>query len=72
MTRYDAYVLRFWRSTGKDGLQWRGKLAHVGRGDSVQFSDVEALLQHIRHVAEYEDERGTGAGWVGGDRVSEL
>ncbi len=69
MTRYDAYVLRLWRSTGKEGPQWRGRLDRLGQGDSVQFSDIEALLRYIRHVAGQEsahrdltDEHVKGAG----------
>jgi len=69
MTRYDAYVLRLWRSTGKDGPQWRGRLDHLGHGDSVQFSDLDALLQFLGNVAGHEsahrdltDEQVKGAG----------
>jgi hypothetical protein len=57
MTRYDAYVLRFWRSTGMEGPQWKGKLEHLGQGESAQFDDLEALLRYIRAIAGVERER---------------
>ncbi len=51
MSRYDAYVLRFWRSNGVDGLQWRCQMVHLGHGDAVEFADLEALLRHVRSIA---------------------
>ncbi len=70
MTRYDAYVLRFWQSTGKDGPQWKGRIEHLGRGESVQFDNLEALLHHIRTIAGVERglgsmDRGPGHGEAG-------
>ena len=61
MTRYDAYVLRFWRSTGKEGPQWKGRLEHLGHSESAQFDDLEALLRHIRSIAGVERDGGTHA-----------
>jgi hypothetical protein len=51
MASYDAYVLRFWRSAGKDGPQWKAGVEHLGQGESARFDDLEALLRYIRDVA---------------------
>ena len=62
MSRYDAYILRFWRSSGTDGPQWTCKLVHLGEGETAQFDDLEALLEHIRTiVGEVSDRDGTAA-----------
>lgn len=51
MPEYDAYLLRLWRSTGSTGRQFAGRIEHLGKGEITQFTDLEALLQHIRRVA---------------------
>ena len=47
MARYDAFVLRVWRSgTGEEG-QWAGRLEHLPDGTTLRFSSLAALLAHL-------------------------
>ena len=50
MPRYDAYVLRVWRSRGGDELGWSGRLEHMPDGQGRRFNSIEALLAHLRQV----------------------
>lgn len=51
MAQYDAFVLRIWRSIGEQGQQWAGRLEHLQVADSLQFSNLDALLEHLRAIA---------------------
>ena len=51
MAQYDAFVLRIWRSIGEQGQQWAGRLEHLQLADSLQFSNLDALLAHLRAIA---------------------
>lgn len=51
MAQYDAFVLRIWRSIGEQGQQWAGRLEHLQLADSLQFSNLDALLEHLRAIA---------------------
>jgi hypothetical protein len=47
MARYDAFVLRVWRSgTGKQ-VQWAGRLEHLPDGATLRFSSLSTLLAHL-------------------------
>jgi hypothetical protein len=59
MTRYDAYILRFWRSTGTDGPQWTVKVEHLGHEETREFHDLQALLQYVCDVSGVEGFRVT-------------
>ena len=51
MAQYDAFVLRVWRSIGERGQQWAGRLEHVQRAESIQFTSVDALVEHLYAIA---------------------
>ena len=58
MARYDAFVLRVWRSGTGDQGQWAGKLEHLPDGAVLRFSSVESLLAYL--CAELVVERAAG------------
>lgn len=51
MTEYDSFVVRIWRSVGRDGQQWAGRLEHLQRAERLQFATLDALLEYLRAVA---------------------
>ena len=51
MSRYDAYILRFWRSNGRDGPQWKCQIDHLGHDESAEFDKLDALMRHIQNLA---------------------
>ncbi|MDB5075561.1 MAG: hypothetical protein JWO42_1740 [Chloroflexi bacterium] len=56
MARYDAYLLRIWRSGDEEHGQWALRLQHLPDGTSVRFSSLESLLAHLRSTL------GSGSG----------
>ena len=55
MARYDAFVLRIWRSGAGDEAQWAGRVEHLPDGGSLRFSSLAALLAYLG--AELASER---------------
>jgi hypothetical protein len=56
MARYDAFVLRIWRSGSGDAAQWAGRVEHLPDGVTLRFSSLPALLAYLG--AELAIERG--------------
>lgn len=49
VARYDAFLLRIWRSgTGMGDGQWSARLEHLPDGQGLRFRDLELLLAHLR------------------------
>jgi hypothetical protein len=49
VARYDAFLLRIWRSgTGTEDGQWAIRLEHLPDGHGLRFSDLDALIAHLR------------------------
>ena len=63
MARYDAFLLRVWRSEGKDCDQWACRMEHLPDGLSQRFADLDALLAHLGTALRHgnEERRGTGS-----------
>lgn len=47
MARYDAFILRVWRSGTADDRQWSGRVEHLPQGKILRFSSVAALLAYL-------------------------
>jgi hypothetical protein len=47
MARYDAFILRIWRSGTGDEGQWAGRLEHLPDGEALRFSSLAALLAYL-------------------------
>jgi hypothetical protein len=47
MARYDAFVLRVWRSGTGDDEQWAGRLEHLPDGITCRFGSLAALLTYL-------------------------
>ncbi len=60
--RYDCYILRTWRSTGAQGVQWSGRLEHVQSGAVVRFSDVRIMLAYLHQLLQVDAGDGCTAG----------
>ena len=50
MPQYNSFLLRIWRSVGVDGPQWTGRLEHLQQAETLHFSNLDALLAHLRVV----------------------
>jgi hypothetical protein len=50
MAARETYVLHLYRSRAVRGWQWAARLEHVQSGESLRFTDPEALLAHLRTV----------------------
>lgn len=48
MPRYDAYIVRIWRSIGMEGQQWTGRVEHIHDKDYQQFSSIDELFGYLR------------------------
>lgn len=57
MARYDAFVLRIWRSGAGDDAQWAGRVEHLPDGAALRFGSLPALLAYLG--AELAIESGT-------------
>ncbi|HWE61835.1 MAG TPA: hypothetical protein VHB98_08995 [Chloroflexota bacterium] len=47
MARYDAFVLRVWRSETGDEGQWAGRLEHLPDGAALRFGSLTELLAYL-------------------------
>ena len=55
MARYDAFLLRIWRSgDASEERQWAIRLEHLPDGQGVRLRDLEALLAYLRGVLHPE------------------
>lgn len=50
MPTRDTYLLHLYGSRAAGGWQWAARLEHLSGGESVRFTDPEALLAHLRTV----------------------
>jgi hypothetical protein len=48
MLRHEVYTLHVYRSRAPNGWQWAARLEHLPGGESIRFTDPEALLAHLR------------------------
>ncbi|MGH2347043.1 MAG: hypothetical protein ACRDG4_17590 [Chloroflexota bacterium] len=48
MPRYTSYLLRVWRSSRHDRVQWSARLEDLQAGSREQFTSADALLNHLR------------------------
>ena len=65
MARYDAFVLRVWRSGTGDEEQWAGRLEHLPDGTTFRFGSLDALLAYLG--TELSSERAMRHGSPAGD-----
>jgi hypothetical protein len=49
---YQAYLLRCWQ---EEGSAWRFRLQDLRTGEQTGFSDLEALLDHLRGLMDEAD-----------------
>ena len=58
MARYDAFLLRIWRSGDEENGRWALRLEHLPEGQTLRFTTIEALLAHLYgtlpHGHEYQ------------------
>lgn len=47
MARYDAFVLRVWRSGAGDDAQWAGRVEHLPDGVTLRFGSLASLLDYL-------------------------
>jgi hypothetical protein len=47
MPRYEAFLLRIWRSEGGMGEHWALRLEHLPSGQSLRFHTLESLLAYL-------------------------
>jgi hypothetical protein len=50
MPRYDAYLLRIWRTDSADRGRWAGRLEHLPDGEYRRFDSLEELLLGLRQL----------------------
>jgi hypothetical protein len=61
MSRYDAYLLRVWRSDHGDEARWAGRLEHLPDGAYQRFVTLEELLIALRQLLAGERAAAAGA-----------
>ncbi len=54
MAVYRSFLLRVWRSNRSTGQQWSARLEGLQDGQRQQFTDVDALLVHLRGLLAAE------------------
>ena len=59
MPAHETYLLHVYRSRAVSGWQWAARLEHLPSGESWRFTDLEALLAHLRSIAGSGDPAGT-------------
>src|SRR5579859_5767689 len=50
IAHYDSFLLRVWRSSRHDRLQWSARLEGLQDGRHARFTSVEELLTHLRSL----------------------
>jgi hypothetical protein len=58
--RRETYLLQIHRSRAVSGWQWAALLVDISGGESLRFSDPEALLTHLRRVVHGGDQSQVG------------
>jgi hypothetical protein len=54
MPKHERYLLQIWRSRALAGWQWAARLDRLSDGERHRFTDPEALLEHVRALAQAE------------------
>jgi hypothetical protein len=52
MPRYTSYLLRVWRSSRHDRVQWSARLEDLQAGNSEQFTSADSLFAHLRSLLD--------------------
>jgi hypothetical protein len=52
----ETYLLHLYRSRSVSGRQWAARLDRLTDGESLRFSDPEALLAHLQALVRALDE----------------
>ncbi len=55
MARYDAVLVRVWRSKSPAGWQWSGQLERIPGGEILYFRDPALLLAYLRQALCRDD-----------------
>ncbi|HEY8286309.1 MAG TPA: hypothetical protein VIJ28_18130 [Chloroflexota bacterium] len=58
MPRHTAFILRVWRSTRHERVQWAARLEDLRDGRHEQFTNPDALLAHLRGLLDSEARSG--------------
>jgi hypothetical protein len=58
MPRYTSFVLRVWRSSRHDRVQWAARLEDLQEGRCEQFTSTDALLAHLRRLLDPDARSG--------------
>lgn len=61
MAQYHSFLLRVWRSSRHARRQWSARLEGLQDGQHRQFTDLDALLTHLRGVLDPDARAGPGA-----------
>ncbi len=48
LVRYDSFRLQVWRSIRLDRMQWSARLEDLKDGRRTQFTNLDALVAHLR------------------------
>jgi len=60
MLHYRSYLLRVWRGSRHDRHRWSARLEGLQDGRRLQFTDLEALLAHLRALLDANTPSGGG------------
>jgi hypothetical protein len=55
MARYNAVLVRVWRSKSTAGWQWSGQLERIPSGEILHFSDPVLMLAYLRQALCYDN-----------------
>jgi hypothetical protein len=55
---YQSYLLRIWRTGGKQTSEWRASLEEVSSGDIHSFASLEELFNFIRTQSNIASDLG--------------
>ncbi len=58
MLQYRSYVLRVWRGSRRDRHRWSARLDGLQDGRRLQFTDLDALLAHLRALLDADTPAG--------------
>jgi hypothetical protein len=60
MPRYTSYLLRVWRSSRHDRVQWLARLEDLQAGSREQFTSADALFAYLRLLLDPDAPSGPG------------
>jgi hypothetical protein len=55
MPRHDVYTLHVYRSRAVRGWQWIVRLEHLPGGESLRFTEPQALMAYLARVLQAAD-----------------